>query len=220
MKSIMFGGGAAILAGGLYLHNPYVGGNVYQAPIAEVYQKLTEMDLPNDMGGGSAYARGSGVEMDREENKSVTWKIRQDGDIVARYTAELSPMGPKATNVRVNFEIDPEGRIAKQNSRIAQSKFIADMAKITLNEQVDATLTGREYNQQAVGAKILAYIMMNKDALSGFMADISAEMEAASAMAGTSSSSRGGVAEANVDEGGTGPSMSARPMVDTSKYNH
>jgi hypothetical protein len=217
MKAVMFGGAAAIIGGGLYVHNPYVGGTVYQMPVAAVYEKLAEMDLPSDMGGGSAYARGGGVEMDREENKSVTWKIRQDGDIVARYTAELSPMGTKATNVRVKFEIDPEGKIAKSGSKIAQSKFVADMANITMNEQVDSTLMNREFNQQAVGAKILAYILLNRKALEGFMADIEGEMSAARSMSG-GSSSRSGVAEANVDDGGTGPQMSARPTVDVTKY--
>jgi hypothetical protein len=213
----MFGGAAAIIAGGLYVHNPYVGGTVYQMPITDVYQKLAEMELPGDMG-ASSYSSGSGIEMDREENKSVTWKIRQQGDIIARYTAELSPMGAKATTVRVKFEIDPEGRVAKQNNRIAQSKFVADMANITMSEQVDATLMNREYNQKAVGAKILAYIMLHKDALSGFMADISAEMDNARSMSGDYSSSRSGVAQANIDDGGSGPQMSARPTVDVTKY--
>jgi hypothetical protein len=217
VKAVMFGGAAAIIGGGLYVHNPYVGGTVYQMPVAAVYEKLAEMDLPSDMGGGS-YRSGGGVEMDREENKSVTWKIRQDGDIIARYTAELSPMGTKATTVRVKFEIDPEGKVAKQNSKIAQSKFVADMANITMSEQVDATLTNREYNQRAVGAKMLAYIMLNRDALSGFMADIESEMDSARSMAGVSSS-RSGVAEARVDDGGTGPQMSARPTVDVTKYS-
>jgi hypothetical protein len=217
MKAVMFGGAAAIISGGLYIHNPYVGGTVYQLPVAEVYEKLADMDLPGDTGIGSSYRSDSGVEIDREENKSVTWKIRDRGDIIARYTAELSPMGPKATNVRVKFEIDPDGRVAKQNSRIAQSKFIADMANITMNEQVDATLTSREYNQQAVATKVLAYIMMNQKALSGFMADIESEIGNARSMAGMSGT--GGVAQANVDEGGVGPQMSARPTVDVTKYN-
>lgn len=216
MKSVMFGGAAAILAGGVYIHNPYVGGQVYQMPVEEVYQKLAEMDLPSDMGGGS-YRSGGGVEMDREDNKSVTWKIRDRGDIIARYTAELSPMGPKATNVRVHFEIDPEGRVAKQNERLAQSKFLADMAKITMNEQVDSTLTNREYNQQAVAQKMIAYILLNRKALEGFMADIEAELSSAHAMAG-SSYSGSGVAEARVSEGSTGPQMSARPTVNVEKY--
>jgi hypothetical protein len=218
MKSVMFGGAAAIVAGGLYVHNPYVGGTVYQLPVTEVYAKLSEMDLPGDTGVGSSYRSGGGIEIDREENKSITWKIRDRGDIIARYTAELSAMGTKATNVRVKFEIDPEGRVAKQNSRLAQSTFIADMANITMNEQVDSTLMNREYNQQAVGAKILAYIMMNQKALSGFMADIEAEMGSARAMAGQSGT--GGVAQANVDDGGTGPQMSARPTVDVTKYGN
>lgn len=216
MKSIMFGGAAAIAAGGLYIHNPYVGGTVYQMPVATVYEKLADMDLPGDLG-GSSYRSGGGIEVDREENKSITWKIRDRGDIIARFTADLSPMGTKATNVRVKFEIDPEGRVAKQNDRIAQSKFLADMANITMNEQVDSTLMNREYNQQAVGAKILAYIMMNRKALEGFMADIESEMSSARTMAGMPSS-RSGVAEANVDDGGTGPAMSARPTVDVTKY--
>lgn len=217
MKAIMFGGAAAIIGGGVYIHNPYVGGQVYQMPVAEVYEKLASMDLPGDMG-GSNYRSGGGIEMDREENKSVTWKIRDRGDIIARYTAELSPMGAKATNVRVNFEIDPEGRIGKQNERIAQSKFLADMAKITMNEQVDSTLMNREYNTQAVGQKVLAYILLNRKALEGFMADIESELSSAHAMAGSSYSGTGGVAQARVDDGGTGPQMSARPTVNVEKY--
>lgn len=216
----MFGGSAAIIAGGLYAYNPYVGGTVYQMPVEAVYEKLSDMDLPQDAGMVSRYrSGGGGVDIDREENKSITWKIRDNGDIVARYTAELSPMGPKATNVRVKFEIDPEGRIAKSGSRIAQSKFIADMARITMNEQVDSTLMNREYNSQAVGQKILAYIMLNRNALSGFMADIEAELSSAQAMAGTGSTTSG-VAQATIDEGGTGPQMSARPTVNVEKYNH
>lgn len=217
MKAVMFGGAAAIIGGGLYVHNPYVGGTVYQMPVAEVYQKLNEMDLPSDMGGG-AYRSGGGVEMDREENKSVTWKLRENGDIVARFTAELAPMGLKATNVRVNFEIDPESKVAKRSPKMAQNKFIANMARFAMDEQVDATLTGREFNQQKVGARMLAYMLANRNDLAQFMADIEGELTSVSAMAGQSYS-RSGVAEANVEAGSTGPSMSARPTVNVEKYS-
>jgi len=217
MKSVMFGGAAAIIAGGLYVHNPYVGGTVYQMPVAEVYEKLAEMDLPSDMG-GSAYRSGGGVEMDREENKSVTWKLRENGDIIARFTAELSPMGVKATTVRVNFEIDPESKVAKRSPKLAQNKFIANLGRFAIEEQVDSTLTNREYNQKKVSSRVLAYMLANRGELAAFMADIDSELASVSDLAGENYE-RSGVAEARVRAGGSGPSMSARPTVDVEKYN-
>lgn len=214
----MFGGSAAIIAGGLYAYNPYVGGNVYQIPIETAYSKLVDMEMPSSMGVGN-YRPGGGVETDVEENKSVTWKIRENGDIVARLSAELSPMGPKATNVRVTFQFDPESKQAKRSPRLAQSRFIADMAKFTIDEQVDATLTDREYDSQRVGAKILAYMLTNRSALQEFMGDIEAEMASVSEMAGQSYGGGSGVAQARIQEGGTGPQMSTRATVNVEKYN-
>ncbi len=218
MKAVMLGGGAAILAGGLYVHNPYQGGEVYALPVAEVYEKLSDIDIPGEVGGGQSIRAGSGTEIEREENKSITWKIKQDGSTMARFTADLAPVDAKHTRVVVHFQMDEDSKLAAASPQLAQNKFLVNIAEMAMTEQIDSTLDGRPYNQKAVGVKMLAYIAMHRDEMQAFIQQYQAAIDAAMRESRAGQSTEGGVAEAHVDEGGTGPSMSARPMVDPTQY--
>ncbi len=228
MKALMFGGAAAMLGGGLYIHGDLQGGEVYPLPIAAVYEKLSNTDLPGSLGGksGDSFNRGStdsDVVVEREPNKSVTWKLRQDGSTIARFTADLEPVSDKATRVRVTFKIDEDGKLGALGPKVAQSRFLATIAETGMNEQVDSVLDGRAYNAKVVSMQIAAYMMTHRGEINQFMQDIqsSVEAEAANFHEGSSSylNSGSGVAQTRLGSP-DGPAKSARPMVDTNHYNY
>jgi hypothetical protein len=232
MKAMMFGGAAAMLGGGLYIHGDLQGGQVYPLSIAVAYEKLAATDLPGSLGGsrGDAYNRGStdsDVIVEREPNKSVTWKLRQDGSTIARFTADLQPVGDNATRVRVTFKIDEDGKLGSLGPKIAQSKFLATIAETGMNEQVDSVLDGRPYNAKVVSMQIATYMMTHRSEINQFMQDIQSSVEAEAAnFRDYDGGYRGsGVARTNL-ESPDGPAKtalpmnSARPMVNTSGYGN
>ena len=131
MKIVLFGGIAAIAAGGLYMHGPRGEANVYSMPAAEVYSKLAAMKV--EKGNFAPFGKLDTDVSSWDGNKvSVTASGGRAG-----CTATITPVTEASARVDASCEGGGEGAAAGLMITHRRNKFI---------ELVDSTLTGRAYD--------------------------------------------------------------------------
>jgi hypothetical protein len=224
------------LGTGIYVAAPYEQGQVYPLPEAEVYQRLIDMPLPDDL--QRIVREGPGVDLDVEARpgEGVTHKLKQNGTMVLQMTSKITAESATSTRVKVEFQIgdivalerDRPGSAAREIKALEDDPVIQGVVRITLQEQVTSTLEGRAYDRGKVQREVEVFIAKNPLAVAALKSKISsAAYEARVARMAEPREywdetyqrdlrSRHGWVDRSVSPGE--PMMSGRPMIDTRRY--
>ncbi len=96
----------------------------------------------------------------KEPGKSVSWVFGKRGKEVGAVTATITPEGETSTRVAVDVDPLKEGM---DNPKYADAqKVIKGVLKPVMEEQVNATLDGREFNDQVLIQAAVAFSMTNQ----------------------------------------------------------
>jgi hypothetical protein len=142
LKLLAVIGGSGVLVSGLYAGGAIGAGQVYDLPLATVKSELVAMPLSSDLLNLSA---ASTVDVETQDG-SVRWEIMRGDQEVATFVAHLRPARSGKTRVTVDYiaASDP-----KLQDRLSSTAFLRNFAQSTFEEQVDARLEGRPYDQAA-----------------------------------------------------------------------
>ena len=156
MKPVYFAG--LIVAGiSVYLFGigPKTNGGVYRVPIAQARQELAKADIPPVFG-----SQALEVQVRTTADSQVIWIVRQNGEELFRYFAELKAEGDGATRVKVKIE-GAQGRGENYAKRLAEKPKIRDMYIVAMEERVASTLERRQFDMTPIYPAMSAAAVSN-----------------------------------------------------------
>ena len=216
MKTIIFGGGAALCAGTLAATGAFDDGEVYARPVDQVYAAIAYMPMPPEFKEEFNRIPGSDIRVDRVPNQSVTWRFTHHGHELGAFTAALGAEDPTRTRVSVSFE--PGQALPGQALQFALQPFVQEVAEIAMAEQVDAVLEQRKFDARKVQAAVLAYAATHPDVAKRFFSDVESRMNRPASAESFDED------EDDVRLGGAGPMnrpvpTEPKPMTDLSRFD-
>lgn len=185
MKILLAVSGSTALLGGLYATDVLSPGATYDKPYSQVYGELAAMPVNNALVRGLNGASGARVDV-RPQQGVIDWHFMMGDAEVALFRARLSSDGPGRT--RVVLDHFPVEKTASGPDRLAATALIRNFAKISMAEQVDATLEGRAFDQGemmgAMGQHLADHPEELKEygnAIGGMFNDVAEQMRATTA---------------------------------------
>lgn len=132
-------------------------GEVYPLPVSKVESRLRALNLPAEMGFGTA--SGSDATLESVSDKGVTWRISDGGATLGWLEADLEAVDLEHTRVEVDFRVADD----IDTERAGKQKLIATVGRLALTEAIDAELDGRAYDRGRLKAQIAAYALTHRD---------------------------------------------------------
>jgi len=118
-------------------------GELYQCPPAEVRDLLRAVEVPLYMFGSSAETDAI---VDGSDPDAIAWKITADQRSLMTFTARITPEGGSATRVTVDVEGARTGKYGDVQARREKAKEIRTLYLVSMNEAVDSTPDGRDFD--------------------------------------------------------------------------
>jgi hypothetical protein len=226
--------GTAVVALGtaVYVNAPYANGQVYPLPEAEVYQRLIDMEMPPELKNTIHDSPGADLDVEARPGEGIHYTLRQNGTMALRMIARITAESATSTRVKVDFEVgdivalerDRPGSAAREIKALESDPIIQGVVRIALQEQVSATLEGRQYNKEKVQREAMVFVTTNPAAVAALKSKVkSAEYDARMARLQMSDEDRYETYRRDVSDRRDWvnrqarpgrPMMSGRPMVD------
>lgn len=181
MKIVGLVGLAGIVGGGLYMHGPIGGGEVYPLPAAEALQRVQSVELPGRVE-GMLYEAGRGggvVERAVVPGKSVIFTFKVQGKTVGSYTVTADPVDAASSRIGMDFVMAPDAEENMKGVMMPMAKQFAVVGKAMVDESVDAALDGRPYDKRIDRNAMMEYTAANPGEI---MKGASDAMDAAAAL--------------------------------------
>ena len=118
------------------------GADVYKMPMAEAHQLLESAPLPDYVLGSEPKT----FDMETRDPRKIVWIVKDGGREAMRFTALLSPVDARSTNVRVEVSGPTSGPFGDVQRRLSEYRAIRHLYVMAMKERVAATLEGRKFN--------------------------------------------------------------------------
>ncbi|WP_379922929.1 hypothetical protein [Erythrobacter sp. R86502] len=159
MRMIGLAGAASVIGGGAWLGGAFDQGEFYPMAPTAVEARLAGLQLgpeAGDLGGPGDMrlllrSRGPGL---------VRWDVMAGPQKMAQVRAHLAPEDT-GTRVSITFAFTDADAIMG----LGEDPLINDIARIAMEEKIDAALDGRAFDQQLMQAKLAAAVAANPGAV-------------------------------------------------------
>jgi hypothetical protein len=133
-------------------------GRSYSASAEETYHKLAKMPVPETLD-NYLFSAGA-MKVRKDPGKSISWVFGKPGREVGSITATITP--ESETSARVIVAVDPPPESKGSFKTADAQKVINGVMKPVMEEQVNATLDDREFNDQVLVQTAVAFTMLNQ----------------------------------------------------------
>ncbi len=164
MKLIALTGCVGIVGGGLYLHNPFEGGEVYPLAAPAALELVQGVEFHGRVKGMLVEGgRSTDAAIDRAvvPGQSVVFTFRANGKTIGTYTVSAKPVDDAHTRVTADFAMAPDADANMPGVMMPMAKQFAMVGKAMVDESVDAALDGRDYDRRVDTQAMMAYTAAN-----------------------------------------------------------
>jgi hypothetical protein len=153
---------AVIVGGGIYVHGPITPDLTYDVPTDVAYDMTSNMSLPEDFLRKYRAVPGAEIVEEREANKSVTWRFKENGRETGSFQVTLTPVSDKKTKVAFKYNEPkdegaafraPSGGILPSETKPMLTAF----GETAVREKLDSTLSKTRYDRRRVQEAVVAY---------------------------------------------------------------
>lgn len=143
-------------------------GEVYALPPGKVYTELRTMEFEPGLRQMLAGSSQLDLIVGGEQDKTVTWTLKNEGKAVGELRADLAPSGKEQTRVNVSFKLAEEGALKEHAKFINQQELVSAMIRINVQERLASEIEGREFDDSKVSKAIAHYAVTNPQAMMKF----------------------------------------------------
>lgn len=161
MKWLMIGGVPAVIAGGVYLHGPLMGGETYARPASEVAQVLENLTIPRAVTGMVESVPSGAYTRDVVPGKSVTYFFHARGGQAAKFVATYQAVDATHTRVSTSMTMSGDAEALLKTRFMPLAKQFATVGDAAMREQIDARLEQRDFDKRVVTEAMKGYAMAN-----------------------------------------------------------
>jgi hypothetical protein len=161
MRAIMFGGSALIIGWGAWMHGFDVGGNVYQVPADQAYEKLMTMQMAK--GKNAPFYNASVKAEGDKENRVIVWTARyvdpETGNVSPRAMSKCIATIEDSSKGKSRINTNCENGGAEGGAEMGA--IAAGMQRLAMIEQIESELASRPYDRRRVAELQTGYMMAN-----------------------------------------------------------
>lgn len=158
------------VAGGAYLHGPFVWGTTYPLPSAQVASRLESMPIPKYFATTLASADGGSTRM-TVPGQSVIYLFQARGGQAAKFIVDIKPIDAGHTKISTRMEMGERADALLKTQIMPGAKEFEVVGSAAMNEQIASKLSGRPFDEAIVQKAMMGFAVANLGEIQKGVAD-------------------------------------------------